>query len=287
MTITIEAEQAGQRVDVFLASYLSVSRARAQKIVETAKLNGAPVKAKIALKVGDQLEWEDFVPQSTLASPVATNLPLPNILSEDDHVIVLEKPSGLTVHAGAGEPQSTLVDVLRSHGRQLSSVGPEERSGIVHRLDKETSGVMIVCKTDEAHWKLAADFEARRIQKKYAALVNGVPKPRGRIEAPIARHPVHRQKQAVVATGRPAITEYEVKQSWPKFALIEVDLLTGRTHQIRVHLNYIGHAVVGDALYGGRKRAVEAAPNSEKCETPLKRCRDRLCTLRNWSSHIR
>jgi 23S rRNA pseudouridine1911/1915/1917 synthase len=264
MTITIEDEHAGQRADVFLASHLGVSRSRSQSIIETATLNGAPLKAKAALKTGDVLEWPDAPDESTLPAPtVAVTEPMPPVVFEDDHVLIIEKPAGLIVHAGAGEPQSTLVDVLRAHGRQLSTVGPPERAGIVHRLDKETSGVMMVCKTDEAHWKIAADFEARRIGKKYLALVNGVPKPRGRIEAPLARHPVQRQKIAVVASGRNAVTEYEVLQSWQKFALVEVDLLTGRTHQIRVHFQYIGHPVVGDAVYGGAKRALEAAPNPE------------------------
>ncbi|MDF2440816.1 MAG: rRNA synthase [Abditibacteriota bacterium] len=260
MTITIDQDAQGQRADVFLAAHLQVSRARAQKIVESATLNGQSLKSKTALKEGDVLEFEDIVPAQEGRSAVAEEQePLPPILYEDDDLLVLDKPRGLTVHAGAGDTQSTLVEVLRANGRTLSTVGPADRAGIVHRLDKDTTGLMIVCKTDAAHWKLAADFEARRVRKTYLALVCGVPKPRGRVEAPIARHPVQRQKQTVAASGRPAITEYKVLSSWPKFALVEINLMTGRTHQIRVHFQYLGNAVVGDSLYGGLKRGLEAA----------------------------
>ena len=268
MRIEIDQTHAGARADAFVAAHFAVSRSRAKELLAASTLNEAPVKASQTLKIGDRLEIEasalEAPPQSTL-EPLATDLPLPPIIYEDDDLMVVNKPRGLTVHAGAGEPVTTLVDLLRAHGRTLSSVGPVERGGIVHRLDKETTGLMIVCKTDAAHWKLAADFEARRIDKKYRALLCGVPKVplggRGRIEAPLARHPIQRQKQAVVADGRPAVTEYEVLQSWPKFALVEVDLLTGRTHQIRVHFAYLGNAVAGDPLYGGVKRALESAPD--------------------------
>lgn len=260
MTITLGHDGEGQRADVFLAAHLQVSRARAQKIVESATLNGQSFKSKTALKAGDVLEIQDVFTASDNPSPVAEEqAPLPPIVYEDDELLVINKPRGLTVHAGAGDTQSTLVEVLRANGRTLSSIGPSDRAGIVHRLDKDTTGLMMVCKTDAAHWKLAADFEARRVRKIYVALVCGVPKPRGRVEAPIARHPVQRQKQAVAAGGRPAITEYKVLQSWPKFALVEINLMTGRTHQIRVHFQYLGNAVVGDSLYGGLKRGLEAA----------------------------
>jgi len=264
MTITLDHDAEGQRADVFLAAHLQVSRARAQKIVESATLNGQSFKSKTALKAGDVLEIPDVFTASDNPLPVAEQqAPLPPVVYEDDDLLVVNKPRGLTVHAGAGDTQSTLVEVLRANGRTLSTVGPSDRAGIVHRLDKDTTGLMMVCKTDAAHWKLAADFEARRVRKTYLALVCGVPKPRGRIEAPIARHPVQRQKQAVAASGRPAITEYKVLSSWPKFALVEINLMTGRTHQIRVHFQYLGHAVVGDSLYGGLKRGLEAAPDEE------------------------
>jgi len=163
-------------------------------------------------------------------------------------------------HPGAGERAATVVDLLQAAGYTLSTVGPPERAGIVHRLDKDTSGLMVVCKTDAAHWKLAADFAERRVTKAYQAVVCGVPPARGRVEAPISRHPVHRKRMAVNATGRPSVTEYQVLRGWTKFALLKIDLLTGRTHQIRVHLAYVGYPVVGDAVYGGLQRALASAP---------------------------
>lgn len=260
-TFYIEAADAGTRADVFVAAKHSVSRSRAQKLIESATLNGAPIKPSHALKIGDELKLAppNLNPEPQTLNPITA---LPPILFEDEHLIVVNKPRGLSVHAGAGEPQATLVATLQASGRTLSSVGPSQRAGIVHRLDKDTSGVMVVCKTDAAHWKLAEDFATRRVQKWYRALVCGVPPLRGRIEAPLDRHPTNRKKMAISRNGRPSITEYEVETSWPRFALLKIDLLTGRTHQIRVHLTHIGYAVVGDDVYGGgRKRALDAAPN--------------------------
>lgn len=261
--LSVGENEAGQRLDVFVAARLAVSRGRAQKLLQDAMCNGALVKPSHVLKADDQItiaqsEAPDLKP--AIRNPI---IPLPPILFEDEHLLVLNKPRGLSVHAGAGGPQATLVDALRSHGRVLSGVGPPERAGIVHRLDKDTSGVMAVCKTDAAHWKLAADFAERRVRKNYAALVCGVPPPRGRIEAPIARHPANRKKMAVDGSGRGAVTEYEVEKSWPKFALLDVSLLTGRTHQIRVHLSHAHYPVVADRVYGGLQRALSSAPNEQ------------------------
>lgn len=261
--ITVEAAHEGQRIDAFLAQQLGVSRSRAQEILERTRVAGRVVKAKYAVKTGDvlEIEWVEAAPEK--APVVVTDEPMPPILWQDDAILVIDKPRGLTVHAGAGETGATLVDILRAHGVPLSGVGPHERAGIVHRLDKDTSGAMIVAKTDEAHWKLAADFEARQIEKIYFALCNGVPPTKGRIEAPIARSQSNRKKMAVSPEGRPSVTEYEVTQKWRKFAALRVHLLTGRTHQIRVHLQYIHHAIVGDAIYGGYHRSLEAAPNAQ------------------------
>lgn len=270
----IASEDAGARLDVFVASRLEVSRGRAQKLLLNALLNGTPAKASHTLKTGDhvvlaQIETaqQEAKTQIALDQNIAS-FELPPILYEDEHLLIVNKPRGLMVHAGAGEPQPTLVDVLRAHGRTLSTVGPAERAGIVHRLDKDTSGVMAVCKTDASHWKLASDFAERRVRKSYIALVCGVPPTPGRIEAPISRHAVNRKKMTVDADARGsrsrmAITEYSCSRTWPRFALLDINLLTGRTHQIRVHLSYIHHAVVGDAVYGGLHRALETAPNDE------------------------
>lgn len=261
------------RLDVFVARALTVSRERAKKLLTNAQLNHALAKTSQVLKAGDEVMMclETVTKSSAQRAdyqPPVSSLQLP-VIYEDEHLIVVNKPCGLVVHEGAGEQSSTLVDVLRAGGRNLSNVGPAERAGIVHRLDKDTSGVLVVCKTDAAHWKLAEAFAERRVTKEYSALVCGVPSVPGRVDAPIARHPVHRKKMAVIASGRPATTEFSVEKSWPKFALLKVNILTGRTHQIRVHLQYVGYPVAGDAVYGGLKRALENAPN-EAVKTALK-----------------
>ncbi|HEY0074728.1 MAG TPA: RluA family pseudouridine synthase [Abditibacteriaceae bacterium] len=269
--ITIEEEQAGQRVDAFVAAHLNVSRSRAQKLLEGATLNQARVKPSHVLKLGDVLQLLEQEPdnEETRAQIASENMPMPELIKklvfvyEDEHLMIINKPRGLLVHLGAGERVATLVDFLRQQNKPLSTVGPPERAGIVHRLDKDTSGLIIVCKTDAAHWKLAEDFAHRRLTKNYIALVCGVPPLRGRIEAPIERHATHRKKFAVVPHGKDAITEYTVTQHWRKFALLDVNLLTGRTHQIRVHLNYLNHPIAGDPLYGGEKRALDSAGSDE------------------------
>ncbi len=263
--IIIEEHCAGQRVDAFLAAHLSVSRSRAQRLLNGATINGGVVKLSHTLREGDVLH---LAPVAEVAPMVEAPLdlklpPLPPVLFEDEHLMVIDKPRGLTVHPGAGERMATLVDVLRAADKPLSTVGPPERAGIVHRLDKDTSGVIIVCKTDAAHWKLAEDFAARRLTKTYNTIVCGVPPMRGRIEAPIERHATHRKKFAVLPQGKDAVTEYAVTQKWRKFSFLEVNLLTGRTHQIRVHLTYVNHPIVGDPLYGGDKRALDSAGDAE------------------------
>lgn len=257
----------GARLDVFIARELSVSRERAKKILQTATVNGAPAKSSHSLKVDDNVvvnvecSTTNAQPPTSLPSP-ASSLTIP-VIYEDEHLIIVNKPRGLVVHEGAGEQETTLVDWLRGQGIALSSVGPQERAGIVHRLDKDTSGVLAVCKTDAAHWQLAKDFAERRVRKEYSALVCSVPRSPGRIEAPIERHPKNRKKMAVRASGRHAITEYVVERNWLRFALLKVNILTGRTHQIRVHLAYINHPVVGDVVYGGYNRALENAPDEK------------------------
>jgi 23S rRNA pseudouridine1911/1915/1917 synthase len=253
----------GTRIDAYLAARFGVSRSRAQKILENVTVGGKTVKASYVLREGDQIEGASFTPDAEPTAP-ADGPPLgemPEILFEDADLMVIRKPRGLTVHAGAGDTGITLVEVLQSHGRVLSSVGPPERAGIVHRLDRDTSGAMLVCKTDAAHWKLAADFEARRVKKTYSAICCGIPAARGRIEAPIQRSLTNRTKMTVAPGGRHATTEYEVVRSWERFALLDIDLLTGRTHQIRVHFAYVHHPIAGDIVYGGYHRALDNAPD--------------------------
>ena len=257
----VTPDEVGTRVDAFLAAKLQISRARAQKLLEKSQINGKSVKSSHVLRAGDELSVE-MPDEAPPAPPLDLDAVLkPQILWEDDDLMVLNKPDGLVIHAGAGETGATLVEVLRALGKPLSGVGPSERAGIVHRLDKDTSGVMLVAKTDAAHWKLAQDFEDRKIEKRYFALVNSVPPLLGRIEAPIARSNSNRTKMTIAPSGRPSVTQYEVAKKWEKYAALDVQLLTGRTHQIRVHFSYIGCPVVGDAVYGGFARALQNAPN--------------------------
>ena len=195
------------------------------------------------------------------------------MVHEDAHLLVIDKPAGLAVHPGAGRPGGTLVNALLLHVRDLSGVGGVLRPGIVHRLDRGTSGLMVVAKDDAAHRALAAQFAARTVEKEYAALVLGVPSPReGRVSAPIGRHPVQRKRMSVRARGgREALTSYKVVETLDGAALLRVRIHTGRTHQIRVHLASIGHPVAGDREYGGTRTPPSRRALSRELLAALKR----------------
>ena len=240
------------RLDARLAAiHPAISRSRWKQLIEEGHvaLNGKPIlKTNTALSPGDELRC--VLPDPAPVGLVATDIPL-DILYEDADLIVLNKPAGLVVHPAPGHAADTLVNALLHHCADLQGIGGELRPGIVHRLDKDTSGVLVVAKNEAAVANLVAQFSAHTVEKEYLALVWGAPKKSsGIIDLPIGRHPVHRKKMAVTEKGRPAVTRYETLAAGPLAALLRVRIETGRTHQIRVHLAHLGHPVVGDATYG-------------------------------------
>ncbi len=262
ITLTVPANQAGARLDAFLSAQLAeVSRATIQKAIQSGAclVNDHNPKASYKVRAGDEIQLE--LPAAAPLEAVPENIPL-DIVYEDDDLIVLHKPAGMIVHPGAGVQSDTLANALVYHFQQLSHAN-SLRPGIVHRLDVGTSGLMVVAKTERAHQHLAAQFEARTIEKHYTALVYGAVKPdAGRIDAPIGRDPRNRVKMAVrpPGQGRSALTLYRVVERFNDFTLLDVEIKTGRTHQIRVHLAHMKHPVVGDATYdGGRVNMVKDA----------------------------
>jgi 23S rRNA pseudouridine1911/1915/1917 synthase len=265
--ISVAAEDAGQRLDQFLAARLEpVSRARVQEMIADGLVlvNDGPAKASLKLRGGERISVLGAAERVPLKA-VAEKIPL-DIVYEDDDLAVIDKPAGMMVHAGAGATddarnRGTLVNALLHHLGSLSGVGGELRPGIVHRLDKETSGLIVVAKNDEAHRKLSAQFAAREVKKKYVALVHGwVKKDTGTLAQSISRDPVRRMKMtARLEGGRAAVTHYRVVRrldtKFGKFTLLDVKIDTGRTHQIRVHVAAMGYPVVGDTMYGAPRQA--------------------------------
>ena len=255
---TVDATDNGQRLDRFLvAACPDFSRVRIQDFIRNGHVvvNKASAKPSWPLKEGDNVTLE--IPVESVPVPLeAEEMPL-RILFEDDVLLVIDKPAGLVVHPGAGNREGTLVNGLLHHCGGISVVGGEDRPGIVHRLDKETSGCLVVAKTELAHRDLSTKFAGREVDKTYLAVTDGIPRmPHGTIEAAIGRHPTHRQKMAVVERGRDALTRYRVLGKNLSQALVECHPKTGRTHQIRVHLKHLGTPVAGDPQYGRRGREV-------------------------------
>ncbi len=243
----------GQRLDRFVAERAPrLSRAQVQRLIGQGHItvNGAPAKASRSLRKGDVISVTVPPPAPAELQPEANPL---SIVYEDADLLVVDKPAGMTVHPAPGQQEHTLVNALLAHCRDLSGIGGQQRPGIVHRLDKDTSGLIIVAKHDRAHRGLADQLASRAIEKTYVALVKGNVSPdAGVIDAPIARDPGHRHRMAVVQGGRPAVTRYRVRRRYLGYTLVEAYPETGRTHQIRVHFASVGHPVAGDATYGGK-----------------------------------
>ena len=256
MHLAVPVESAPERLDLFLRHHCpELSRSRIQALIkaEAIRVNGAPTRPAYLVQPGDEIAVELPQPEPSAAHPE----PLPlSIAYEDDDLLVVNKAAGMTVHPAPGATEGTLVNALLHHCRDLSGINGALRPGIVHRLDKETSGLLLVAKRDAAHRTLAASLQAHQVERRYAALVWGVLREEaGRIEAPIGRHPKNRKKMAVVEDGRDAATHFSVVERCPFTTEVECRLETGRTHQIRVHLAHIGHPVFGDPVYGGRDQA--------------------------------
>ena len=274
MTLTIPGEQAGARLDAALAALLpQQSRSQIQRLIKDGRVQIAgvradKVKASLPVEAGQEVAVDVPPPAPATAEPQA--LPLA-IVYEDADVVVVDKAPGMVVHPAAGHADGTLVNALLHHVDDLSGVGGELRPGIVHRLDKGTSGLMVVAKHDAAHEALAAQFEERHVEKEYTALVWGVLSPGRRIEEPIGRDPNNRQRMSTKARrARTAVSRITWAEPFPGVCLVGVGIATGRTHQIRVHLSGIGHPIVGDALYGGVHRRVPPQLRAvQKLERPF------------------
>jgi 23S rRNA pseudouridine1911/1915/1917 synthase len=261
---TVEPEAAGERLDRHVAARLAAPRNQVQHWIAggLVRVNGAAAKPSAALAAGDRVECAPPERKEERVLPEPGNL---RVLYEDAEVVVLDKPAGLIVHPGAGRSTGTLAHHLLDRYPEMAGVGGPGRPGIVHRLDQGTSGVLVVARTPAAYQRLSRAFASREVRKLYLAIAYGAPSPAaGTIDAPIGRHPLERKEMAVRPGGRPARTHYRTLAAAAGISLLELDLATGRTHQIRVHLKHIGHPLVGDPVYGearwkGLPRAQQAA----------------------------
>lgn len=261
-----QVEAAGERLDKLIAAHLTtISRTQVQALIKEGHVtvNGSPVKAGVRLRGGEVVRvLIPHQPETPVIEPEAVEL---NVVYDDDAIAVIDKPAGMVVHQGVGSESGTLANALLARWPQIERLEMEaSRRGIVHRLDKDTSGLMVIAKTQQALEHLAAQFQARRVEKVYTALLERKPKTAtGRIEAPIARDPRQRKRMAVVRDGKPAVTEFALMDDnfQGDRALVEFRLLTGRTHQIRVHAAFIGCPVVGDTVYGFRKQRIKLKRN--------------------------
>jgi 23S rRNA pseudouridine1911/1915/1917 synthase len=248
----IDEENKDKRIDVFLSENVeNTSRSHIQKLVDEGNVivkNKNKLKANYKLKQADVIQLNLPEPEEFKAEP--ENIPI-NIIYEDKDIVLVDKDRGIVVHPAPGNYTGTLVNALLYHCKDLSGINGVKRPGIVHRIDKDTSGILVMAKNDKAHMSLAEQFKAHTIKREYIALVEGIMKQdSGIVDAPIARHPKERIKMAIVKTGKRAVTHYEVIERFSKFTLVKCELETGRTHQIRVHLKSLGFPLVGDTVYG-------------------------------------
>ena len=248
--LTVEQADDGMRIDAYLRAHTELSRSRVSALMleEAVSVDGeVQVKPSFKVAVGQCIALS--VPQARPVDIIPQDIPL-DILYQDADVVIVNKPCGMVVHPAAGNEDRTLVNALLYHVRDLSGIGGEMRPGIVHRLDKDTSGLILIAKNDKAHAALSEQFKERSMEKHYRAVAFGhFPDDSGLIDAPIARHPVDRKKMAVVPDGKPSRTEWKVLEQLKSATYLDVHLLTGRTHQIRVHMHSIGHPLLGDGIY--------------------------------------
>lgn len=250
--IVLTAQESGVRLDKYISDNSEISRSYAAKLAENGDItvNGKKAEKKTKVQSGDEIRIN--VPEPETLEAVAQDIPI-DIVYEDDSVIVVNKPQGMVVHPAPGNPDGTLVNGLLYHC-SLSDINGVVRPGIVHRIDKDTSGLLIVAKTNEAHESLSKQLKERKAMRRYYCIVNGnIKEDSGTINKPIGRHPIDRKKMAVVAGGREAVTHFKVLERFGQYTLVECILETGRTHQIRVHMASIGHSIVGDPVYGVKK----------------------------------
>ena len=257
MTYTVSDTDAGKRLDSYLAEVADMSRSAASKLIESGEVTvgGKKTEKKYQLKAGDEIEVN--VPEAEEYEALPENIPL-NVVYEDADIIVINKPSGMVVHPAPGNYTGTLVNALLYHCKDsLSGIGGVMRPGIVHRIDKDTSGLLVVAKNDFSHRALSEELGYHGIEREYHALVRGGFKEEaGTVDLPIGRHPVDRQKMAVIKNGdraREAVTHYEVLRAYGQISYLKLRLETGRTHQIRVHMSHLGHALLGDEVYASTK----------------------------------
>ncbi len=270
MILTVEEFDSGKRLDALLSEKTELSRSAAARLAELGEVtvNGVPAAKKHTVKAGDKIEIS--VPEPEPSEAVAENIPL-DILYEDSDILVINKPSGMVVHPAPGNYTGTLVNALLYHcGHSLSGIGGVIRPGIVHRIDKDTSGLLVVAKNDRAHKALASELEVHGIEREYHALVRGGFKVQsGKIDLPIGRHPVDRKRMAVLTADgahvKDAITHYEVLCGYKDVSYLKLKLETGRTHQIRVHMSHIGHPLIGDEVYATNRIRFEKLHSALLC----------------------